>query len=46
LFIAFSNYTGMKLNQYIDLLDRSIDKYKDRLLIDTHTDISDYINGV
>lgn len=45
LFIAFSNYTGKGLNQYIDLLDRSISKYQDRLLIDKYTDISDYING-
>jgi hypothetical protein len=44
LFISFANYPGAKMNQYVDLLDRSINKYKERLLIDTHTTVEDYIN--
>jgi hypothetical protein len=44
LLISFANYSGPKMNQYVDLLDRSITKYKERLLIDTYTTVGDYIN--
>jgi hypothetical protein len=46
LFISFANYPGTKMNQYVDLLDRSIAKYKERLLIDTHTTAGDYLDGI
>ena len=44
LFIAYANYTGKKLYQYTDMLDRSIAKYKDHVLVDTKNTVSDYIN--
>ena len=43
LLISFANYTGTALNQYVDLLDRSIAKYKDNLLIDDSTTVDDYL---
>lgn len=43
LFISFANYSGKHLNQYVDLLDRSIARYQNNLLIDTRTTIDDYI---
>lgn len=46
LMIGFANYPGKKMNQYVDLLDRSIGRYHNRLLIDKFTTASDYINGV
>lgn len=46
LFIGFANYPGEKMNQFVDLLDRSISKYHNRLLIDKYTTAGDYINGV
>jgi hypothetical protein len=44
LFISFANYSGIKMNQYVDLLDRSIAKYPNNVIVDTHTHISDYIH--
>jgi hypothetical protein len=44
LFISFANYSGIKMNQYVDLLDRSIAKYPKNVIVDTHTHISDYIH--
>jgi hypothetical protein len=35
--------TGANMNKYIDLLDRSISKYEDNLVIDTDTKYTDYL---
>jgi hypothetical protein len=43
LMIMYSNY-NLNMNKFIDLLDRSISKYKENIIIDTITTASDYIN--
>jgi hypothetical protein len=43
LMIFFANYGGSRLNQYVDLLDRSIARFHNNLIIDTQTTIDDYI---
>jgi hypothetical protein len=43
LMIFFPNYS-LNMNKFIDLLDRSISKYKDALIVDTYTTSADYIN--
>ena len=43
LMIIYTNY-NLNMNKFIDLLDRSISKYKDNVIIDMHTTSSDYIN--
>jgi hypothetical protein len=35
--------TGSNLNKYVDLLDRSVDKYRDNVVVDTDTTFSDYL---
>ena len=35
--------TGKNLNKYVDLLDRSIDKYKENVVIDADTSFTDYL---
>lgn len=43
LMILYTNY-NLNMNKFVDLLDRSISKYKDNVIIDTHTTSTDYIN--
>jgi len=43
LMIMYTNY-NLDMNKFIDLLDRSISKYKENIIIDTITTASDYIN--
>lgn len=43
LMIIYTNY-NLDMNKFIDLLDRSISKYKDSLIVDTYTTSDDYIN--
>lgn len=44
LLISFSNYKGPAMNRYVDLLEKSISKYKDNVIVDTKTTVEDYIN--
>lgn len=43
LMIIYTNY-NLNMNKFVDLLDRSISKYKDAVIIDTLTTSADYIN--
>lgn len=43
LMIMYINY-NLDMNKFVDLLDRSISKYKKNIIIDTITSASDYIN--
>ena len=43
LMIFYTNYS-LNMNKFVDILDRSISKYKDALIIDTYTTSADYIN--
>lgn len=42
-FITSTTEGKRTLNQYIDLLDRSIAKYKDHVVVDTDNDYTDYL---
>lgn len=44
LMIFFANYKGVSMNKYVDMLDRSVHKYKDHLIIDDQTTAKDYIS--
>jgi hypothetical protein len=44
LMIMYLNGCDLNMNKFVDLLDRSISKYKDSIIIDTHTTSTDYIN--
>jgi len=44
LLISFANYRGRAMQQYTDLLDRSIAKYGEYVIEDHSTTISDYIS--
>jgi len=43
-FITSTTYGKRTLNQYVDLLDRSVAKYKDHVVVDTDNDYTDYLD--